>query len=195
MIFFKALFLACTLSACGIASSASEEEARHLYARNFYRAAMRSPSPTSSNALTPYSSLYSSFESDEEDPQSEIRWHALLSEKERSIRELLAIVQQQQVELSRQTADLQRLRRDNRAQEIALAQERKARQQKERALQEIQACYREHSRYQITLNRPLKYVKPHQFSASPWALTPEQRHAIGNLVTPEAGGLLTIKKI
>ena len=66
--------------------------------------------------------------------------------------------------------------------------------QQETELAALRQRYAGYESYTVTLKRPLKYVQNMHFASKKWLMTPEQRFGLANMVMPEAGGLLEIKR-
>lgn len=145
--------------------------------QNVYAAAMRSLSASEST----FSSYSVDSDSEGEDINRERHLMSLLQEKDRSIRDLLAVVQRQERELSQGAQREQTLRERVEA--------------SEREKVGIHQKYAAYDRYHINLKRPLKYVNNTHFATKSWLLTPEQRFGVANMVMVESGGLFEIKKV
>lgn len=153
--FVRNIFLWMGVMAAQASHIQEDLRADKAYVQNVYAAALRSLSYSEST----FSSNSFDSDSDGEDLRREHLLMECIGEKDRSIRDLLAIVRQQETEIA------------------ALRQR-----------------YVGYESYKITLKRPLKYVTNTHFAAKTWMLTPEQRFGLANMVMPEAGGLLEIKK-
>lgn len=156
---------------------ASDRRADEEYVQHVYAAAMRSLSASEST----FSSCSIDSDSEWEDTSRERQLISLLQEKDRSIRDLLAIAKRQEGEL------LQGRQREQSLRERVEVSER------ERAA--IHQKYDAYDRYHVTLKRPLKYVNNTHFTTKSWLLTPEQRFGLANMVMQESGGLFEIKKV